>query len=272
MKKLVEKYVEMPALVRKPMWRVWHNLMNRFDKDRTNLFMNYGYASTNGTFSHLNLKPKDEKDRYFIQLYDYVTRNHDFSGSKVLEVGSGRGGGASFITRYKKPDEYLGVDISQNVIDLCNAHHDVPGLSFRKGEAENIPAEDQDYDAVINVESARAYDNINKFFAEVHRVLKPDGKFFFADMMKPRDVERIRKNLQNAGFEILEEADIRENVVMALEQNTERNKSAINKRINRFLRSSFYEFAGVQGTNRYYEFYNAKMHYRSFTLAKNGKS
>jgi hypothetical protein len=101
-------------------------------------------------------------------------------------------------------------------------------------------------------------------------VLKHDGKFLFADMMKPRDVDKIRKKLEQAGFSVIEESDIRENVVMALEQNTERNKSAINMRINKLLRGAFYEFAGVQGTNRYYEFYNARMHYRSFTLAKNG--
>lgn len=270
MKKLVEKYCEMPALARKPMWRFWHNMMNKFDKDKSNLFMNYGYASTNGEFNHLKLKPGDEPDRYFIQLYDYVTRNHDFTNSKVLEIGSGRGGGAYFLARYKKPEEYVGVDISQKIVDVCNNYYELPGLSFLKGEAENIPVENNKFDAVVNIESARAYEDIAKFFAEVYRVLKEDGKFLFADMMKPKDLEAIKNMLHEAGFKIKEESDIRENVVLALQNNTQRNKSAINNRINRFLRGAFYEFAGVEGTNRYYQFYNAKMYYRSFTLIKNG--
>lgn len=269
MKKLVEKYVEMPRAIRKPMWRFWHNLMNKFDKDKTNLFMNYGYASQNGQFKHLDLKPHDEPDRYFIQLYDHVTRNHNLENASVLEVGSGRGGGASFLTRYKRPKEYIGLDISQSTIDLCNKHHNVEGLNFVKGEAENLPFDDSSFDAVVNVESARAYENIPKFFGEVYRVLKQDGKFLFADMIKPHDVEGIRKMLADTGFAIEEETDIRENVVHALQKNTERNKSAINKSINKYMRGAFYEFAGVEGSNRYYEFYNAKMHYRSFTLRKN---
>lgn len=268
MKKLVEKYVEMPSAIRKPMWRIWHNLMNSFDKDRTNLFMNYGYASSNGEFAHLNLSKQDEPYRYFIQLYDYVTKNHDFTNSRVLEVGSGRGGGASFITRYKKPEQYIGLDISQNTIDLCNRHHNVEGLDFVKGDAQNLPFEDKNFDAVVNVESARAYPDIATFLNEVHRVLKDDGKFFFADMMKAQDVEIMRKLLNEKGFTVEAESDIRENVVMAMEKNTERNKTAINKRIHWMLRGAFYEFAGVQGSNRYYAFYNSHMHYRSFTLTK----
>ena len=270
MKKLVEKYCEMPSIIRKPMWRFWHNLFNMFDKDKTNFFMNYGYASTNGEFKHLDLSKKDENDRYFIQLYDFATRNHNFKNSTVLEVGSGRGGGASFLARYKQPEQYIAIDISKNITKECNKYHNVPGLKFYTGEAENIPFEDKSFDAVINIESARAYENVDKFFSETYRVLKDEGKFLFADMMKKEDVESMRESIKNAGFTIAEENDIRENVVQALENNTERNKNVINKRINKFLRGAFYEFAGVKGSNRYYEFYNAKMNYRSFTLLKNG--
>ncbi len=268
MKKIVENYCELPKGLKKPLWRFWHNMLIKFDKDKSNLFMNYGYASNNGTFKHLQLSPEDENDRYFIQLYDYVTRHHDFKDSKVLEVGSGRGGGASFLARYKQPAEYTAIDISQSIIDFCNKFHNTPGLQFVKGEAEKIPFQDNQFDALINIESARCYNNIGKFFSEVNRVLKKDGKFLFADMIKKEDVGSIKKMLFDAGFEITEEKDIRENVVLALQQNSKRNKNAINKRINKFIRGPFYEFAGVEGTNRYKEFYNAEMNYWSFTLVK----
>lgn len=44
----VESYCEFPAALRRPMWRIWHNLLIRFDKDSSVNFMNYGYAGLNG--------------------------------------------------------------------------------------------------------------------------------------------------------------------------------------------------------------------------------
>jgi len=268
MKKLVVEYCELPSGIKKPLWRFWHNLMLKLDKDKSDLFMNYGYASKNGEFEHLKLKPEDEHNRYFIQLYYFVTRNHSFENSRVLEVGSGRGGGAAFLTKYKKPNEYVAMDISENTINFCNKHIKVPGLRFVTGEAEKIPFKEIEFDAVVNVESARCYNNIPKFFSEVHRVLKADGRFLFADMIKKEDVAGMKKMLTDAGFVILDETDIRENVVLALQHNSERNQMAINKKVPKFLRASFYEFAGVQGTDRYNQFHSTNMNYWSFTLKK----
>ena len=44
----VENYCELPRIMRKPLWQVWHNLLIRFDKDGDVNFMNYGYNSLNG--------------------------------------------------------------------------------------------------------------------------------------------------------------------------------------------------------------------------------
>ena len=85
--------------------------MIKFDKDKLDFFMNYGFASENGTFDNLKLSPEDEGNRYFIQLYDFVTRNYDMKDKDVLEVGSGRGGGAAFLAKYKKPKKYIASDI-----------------------------------------------------------------------------------------------------------------------------------------------------------------
>jgi ubiquinone/menaquinone biosynthesis C-methylase UbiE len=43
------------------------------------------------------------------------------------------------------------------------------------GDAENLPFPQVSFDAVINVESAHCYGSIERFLAEVHRVLRPGG-------------------------------------------------------------------------------------------------
>ena len=52
--------------------------------------MNYGFIDDNPP----ELEPEDESDRLFIQLYHMNIRDVDLAGKQVLEVGSGRGGGA----------------------------------------------------------------------------------------------------------------------------------------------------------------------------------
>jgi len=269
MKKIVEKYAELPKPMRRPLWRFWHNLIRKLDKESEVVFMNYGYASENGEFAHLRLKPEDETNRYSIQLYDFVVRKHKFQGTRVLEVGSGRGGGASFITRYYNPATYVGLDISKNTTEFCNKYYkNINGLSFIQGHAESLPFEDHHFDALVNVESARCYKNLDKFFSEVYRVLKPDGKFLFADMIKKEDVESVRAKLDKAGFKKLDEKNIRENVVNALRFDSENRAAVIDRNVPRMFRKSFYQFAGVVGTERFNSFDDSSMDYWSFTLTK----
>lgn len=53
---------------------------------------------------------------------------------------------------------------------------------FLKGNAEDLPLPSSSQDLVLNVESSHLYDNPQKFFIEVHRILKPNGYFCWADL------------------------------------------------------------------------------------------
>jgi len=249
------------------MWRIWHNLLIRFDKDKTVNFMNYGYAGLNGD-KPIELKSEDEKNRYCIQLYDHVVSNKILENKQVVEVGSGRGGGAHYISRYYKPLTYTGIDISSSVIRFCNRFYKVPGLSFLEGRAEKLPVESNSCDAVVNVESARCYASIDAFFKEVHRVLRMDGHFLFADMIEKEEVADIREKLKLCGFEINRETDITKNVAKGLELDNERRASLIEKRIPGMLQKLFSNFAGTKGTRRFESFSNGKFEYWSFDLRK----
>ena len=268
MANFVDNYCEFPVALKRPMWRIWHNLIIRFDKDITANFMNYGYAGLNGD-KPIELGKDDEKNRYCIQLYDHVVNRVNLENKKVLEVGSGRGGGAHYISRYYKTQKYTGLDISSGVINFCNKFYNVPGLSFVQGVAEKIPFEDGSYDAVVNVESARCYRDINVFFKGVHRILNDDGHFLFADMIEKEEVEDIRNRLKSCGFKIITESEITKNVAHGLKLDTERRRKLIHKKVPGMLRKPFESFAGTEGTKRFESFNNGKFEYWSFVLSKN---
>ena len=263
----VENYCDLPRMVRKPLWQVWHKLLIRFDKEGAVNFMNYGYSGLNGE-KKIFLYEEDEMNRYCIQLYDRVVRNNDLKDKDVLEVGSGRGGGASYVTRYYSPNSYTGLDISDGLINFCNGYYISRGLKFTRGAAENQPFGENAFDVVLNVESARCYGSLNTFFREVNRVLKPGGHFLLADMIKKEEVPEMHDKLQQEGFHIKSKANITGNVIHALDRDSHRRVKLITALAPSFLRRAFMQFAGTTGTSRYDSFVNGKYEYWVYALKK----
>lgn len=84
----------------------------------------------------------------------------------ILEIGSGRGGGLSYLTRIAKPDRALGVDFSGTQVEFCNqVHREIDNLEFIEGDATRIQAlfprvQTESFDYVLNVESSHCYPNV----------------------------------------------------------------------------------------------------------------
>ena len=115
------------APIKRVLWKQWYEFLARSYRKSDWTFMNYGYAPV--VKSHaLALDASDEPDRYCIQLYHFVASSIDLKGIQVLEVGSGRGGGASYIKRYLGPAAVTGVDFSANAVEFCRQQHQVDGL------------------------------------------------------------------------------------------------------------------------------------------------
>ncbi|MEE2752607.1 MAG: class I SAM-dependent methyltransferase, partial [Candidatus Latescibacterota bacterium] len=206
-----------PAL-RRAFWKYVYERLARSYTLREWTFMNYGYLSDNG--EALELSPEDEPDRNLITLYHHIADAGELRGKRVLEVGCGRGGGSSYVTKYMQPSEMVSIDISENAVEFCRNRHHLDGLEFRKGDAESLPFEDNSFDAVLNVESSHCYGSIGTFFGEVYRVLKPRGSFLYADFRPTEDVDGVSSRLAEAGFVIRENEDITRNVLAALEQDS----------------------------------------------------
>jgi SAM-dependent methyltransferase len=111
--------------------------------------MNYGYSPATVGASTPTLRSSDERDRLCIQLYLHAIDNFDLRDKDVLEVGSGRGGGASYISRYLEPRSMTGMDFSQEAVALCNRHRHAPGLTFVCGDAQSMPFPASTFDAVV---------------------------------------------------------------------------------------------------------------------------
>lgn len=116
--------------IRRFVWRACYGALAKRVSTPDWAFMNYGYAPATVDVTTPPLRSSDERDRLCIQLYSHAIGHCDLGDKDVLEVGSGRGGGASYISRYLQPRSMTGMDFSQEAVDLCNRHRHAPGLCF----------------------------------------------------------------------------------------------------------------------------------------------
>ncbi len=226
--------------------------------------LNYGYRDGKS----IPLDSEDAPHALRLALYHHVVSTVDLTGLDVLEVGSGRGGGASYLARHMYPRSVHGVDLSGKAVRFSQNYYQVPGLTFSQGDAENLSQADESFDAVVNIESSHNYPNIRKFAKGVHRVLKSGGRFLFADMRPVDRIEELKALLIKPGFRVILEEDITDNVLSALDIDNRLKGTYISRRIPKLFRRPFSTFAGVKGTRFYNQLQAGNWKYLNLALQK----
>lgn len=254
--------------LRRLLWRWWYGRLARKFRTSNWTFMNYGLVPPEGV--RLQLESQDEPDRLCIQLYARVVSPVPLRGAQVLEVGSGRGGGASYVARYHAPARITGVDFSVPAVAWCRQQHAaVPNLAFRQGDAEALPFGDGSFDAVLNVESSHCYGQIGKFFREAARMLRPGGHFLYADFRSAKDMPALEAQLaaETAWRQVARE-DITAAVFAALAADDARKRRLIEEGIPPRMRATFGEFAGLAGSEMFEAFRQREVLYYRFVYRK----
>ncbi|MEW6084114.1 MAG: class I SAM-dependent methyltransferase [Chloroflexota bacterium] len=247
-------------------WKVWYPfLTRRMGKDPIT-FLNYGFWPPEG--ETVALHPDDEVNRPAIQLYHHVASGDDLKGKNVLEVSCGHGGGASFIKRYHNPGSYIAIDLNPNAIEHNRRAHNGLGIDFRTGNAQVLDFPADHFDAVVNVEASHCYLRQEEFFNSVYRVLRPGGKFLYADFRTAATEPQVERDIREAGFRIIEKIDITAHVVSALRRNTPRYRAIVRQLSPKILLPYMEMFAGLEGSLVYRMFVNREYLYFSYVLAK----
>ena len=219
----------------------------RYHRDDDVVFLNAGYEEDPPMA--IPLAASDEPKRYPIQLYHRTATQVDLSGKRVLEVGCGHGGGASYLMRTLHPASYTGLDLNPAGIAFCQKRHNLPGLEFVQGDAENLPFPDQSFDAVINIESSHCYPRFPRFLAEVARVLRPGGHLLYADLRSDVRITEWEAALADAPIRLLSHADIKIQVLRGMKSGVEKNWPT--PRLLAYLRDVAREAAAWRGSSLY---------------------
>ena len=225
---------------------------------------NYGFAPAGG----------NHPQRFQHQMYRELLRRLKEKRAvepnpeplKLLEVSCGRGGGLSaFAAAAPGAFDVTGLDVAASAIAFCRSTYgETDRMRFVEGSALDLPFPDGSFEILLNVEASNDYGDRPRFFAEVARVLKPDGLFLYTDSFRAAQADQMKAELASAGFKA-EFTDITANVAEACRLDSPRRRELIARQaplIGRWMFGRQLEnYAGVEGSGKYRQFAEGRRAY-----------
>jgi len=107
----------------------------------------------------------------------------------ILDIATGTGDLAIKFAEKTTATKIIGLDISEGMLSV--ARKKVLGtplennVEFIKGDSEEIPFNDNTFDAITVSFGIRNFETLEKGLAEIHRVLKPKGLFIILETSVP---------------------------------------------------------------------------------------
>jgi ubiquinone/menaquinone biosynthesis C-methylase UbiE len=126
--------------------------------------------------------------RNVAKSFTAVAETWGITEGRILDIGTATGSLAIEFARAIPGVEVVGLDLSDAALELANANAQEHGVSsrvfFRAGNAEEMPFEDDSFDAVISGNTLHLIEEPVRMFDEVRRVLKPQGRIIISDFRR----------------------------------------------------------------------------------------
>jgi demethylmenaquinone methyltransferase/2-methoxy-6-polyprenyl-1,4-benzoquinol methylase len=153
------------------------------------------------------------KKEQVARMFDNISQNYDFLNhflsmgidkgwrrkaikileplqpKQILDVATGTGDFA-IMSLALNPEQVIGVDISEGMLEMGRKKLEKRGLAKQitliSGDSENLPFDQNKFDAVTVAFGVRNFENLEKGLAEIFRVIKPGGMIVVLEFSRPR--------------------------------------------------------------------------------------
>lgn len=119
------------------------------------------------------------------KVVDIVAKSNP---KNILDIATGTGDLAINLTK-TNAKEIIGLDISDGMLEVGRqkiTHKKLEGIiSMVIGDSENLPFENNTFDAITVAFGVRNFENLEKGLSEILRVLKPQGVFVILETSVP---------------------------------------------------------------------------------------
>ena len=107
----------------------------------------------------------------------------------VLDIATGTGDLAIKFASQTKASKIVGLDLSEGMLSVAKKKIEGKDISekleFIKGDSEELPFDDNSFDAITVSFGIRNFENLEKGLSEILRVLKPTGLFVILETSVP---------------------------------------------------------------------------------------
>ncbi len=108
--------------------------------------------------------------------------------TRILDIATGTGDLAINLAK-TDAKEIIGLDISPGMLEVGRkkiaAKHLDSKIKMMLGDSENLPFEDNSFDAITVAFGVRNFEDLEKGLSEIFRVLKPNGTFVILETSVP---------------------------------------------------------------------------------------
>jgi 2-polyprenyl-6-hydroxyphenyl methylase / 3-demethylubiquinone-9 3-methyltransferase len=110
-------------------------------------------------------------------VMDEMIQKYGDKKLKVLDVGCGAG----FLTNRlaQNGHDVTGIDLSANSLVVAQKHDSTQSVKYLEADAYALPFPDNSFDSVSCMDFLEHVEDVDSVVAEISRVLKPQGLFFF---------------------------------------------------------------------------------------------
>jgi malonyl-CoA O-methyltransferase len=113
------------------------------------------------------------------KLIDKIPESSPFT---IVDLGCGTGYSSDFLkTKFPKAN-YIGMDLSENMLHFAKAHH-CSSCTWVAGDAESLPFQNNSIDLIFSSLAIQWCSNLPLLMQEVERVLSPNGLFVFSTLI-----------------------------------------------------------------------------------------
>lgn len=154
------------------------------------------FGSHAGQYDSLATVQKKVTDRFIELLANSIS-----PPKRLLDIGAGTGRLLEKVSRIFPDTDLVGVDLAFGMAKVArNRLEQISRASLVCSDAESLPFREGSFDNVVSTSTYQWITPLEEAFAEVHRVLKPSGRFYFA-LFGEKTLFELKESHRNAAIE-----------------------------------------------------------------------